>query len=37
VHEGNWQIIRTDGHFITVPPPTGFERLPRGPARGAAA
>ena len=38
VHEGNWQIVRTDdGHFITVPPPTGFEQLPRGPARGAAA
>jgi hypothetical protein len=38
VHEGNWQIVRTDdGHFITVSPPTGFEQLPRGPARGAAA
>jgi hypothetical protein len=38
VHEGNWQIVRTDdGQFITVPPPTGFEQLPRGPARGAAA
>jgi hypothetical protein len=38
VHEGNWQIVRTDdGGIITVPPPTGFERLPRGPARGAAA
>jgi hypothetical protein len=38
VHEGNWQIARTDdGHFITVPPPTGFEPLARGPARGAAA
>jgi hypothetical protein len=37
VHEGNWQIVRTgDGNFITVPP-TGFEQLPRGPARGAAA
>src|SRR6202048_2603022 len=34
VHEGNWQIVRTDdGHFITVPPPTGCEQLPRGPAR----
>jgi uncharacterized protein DUF222/HNH endonuclease len=38
VHEGNWQIVRTnDSHFIIVPPPTGFEQLPRGPARGAAA
>jgi hypothetical protein len=38
VHEGNWQIVRTDdGHFITVPPPTGFEQLARGPSRGAAA
>jgi uncharacterized protein DUF222 len=37
VHEGNWQIVRTEDGFITVPPPTGFEQLPRGPARGAAA
>jgi hypothetical protein len=38
VHEGNWQIVRTDdGHFITVPPPTGFEQLPRGPAHAAIA
>jgi hypothetical protein len=38
VHEGNWQIVRTDdGGIITVPPPTGFEQLARGPARGAAA
>jgi hypothetical protein len=32
VHEGNWQIVRTDdGHFITVPPPTGFEHVARAP------
>src|SRR6266852_6248192 len=32
VHEGGWQIVRTDdGRMITIPPPTGFERLPRGP------
>jgi hypothetical protein len=37
VHEGNWQIVRTnDGRFITVQPPTGFEQLPRGPASSAA-
>jgi hypothetical protein len=31
-HEGGWQIVRTDeGRMLTVPPPTGFERLPRGP------
>ena len=32
VHEGGWQIVRTnDGRLLTIPPPTGFERLPRGP------
>ncbi len=32
VHEGEWQIVRTDdGRMLTIPPPTGFERLPRGP------
>ena len=32
VHEGGWQIVRTDdGRMLTIPPPTGFERLPRGP------
>ncbi len=32
VHEGGRQIVRTDdGRMLTIPPPTGFERLPRGP------
>jgi hypothetical protein len=32
VHEGEWQIVRTDdGRMLTIPPQTGFERLPRGP------
>jgi len=32
VHEGEWQIVRTDdGRLLTIPPQTGFERLPRGP------
>src|SRR6266446_7758024 len=32
VHEGGWQIFRTDdGRVITIPPPTGFELRPRGP------
>ncbi len=32
VHEGGWQIVRTDdGRMLTIPPLTGFERLPRGP------
>jgi hypothetical protein len=32
VHEGGWQMVRTDdGRLLTIPPPTGFERLPRGP------
>ena len=32
VHEGGWQIVRTDyGRLLTIPPLTGFERLPRGP------
>jgi len=32
VHEGGWQIVRTDdGRMLTIPPPTGFERLPSGP------
>ncbi len=32
VHEGGCQIVRTDdGRMLTIPPPTGFERLPRGP------
>jgi hypothetical protein len=33
VHEGNWQVVRTDdGRFVTVPPPTGFEYLARAPS-----
>ncbi len=32
VHEGGWQIVRTDDvRILTIPPATGFERLPRGP------
>jgi hypothetical protein len=32
VHEGGWQVVRTDeGRMLTIPPLTGFERLPRGP------
>ncbi len=32
VHEGNWQIVRTDdGGILTIPPITAFQRLPRGP------
>ncbi len=32
VHEGGWQIIRSDdGPMLTIPPTTTFGRLPRGP------
>src|SRR5882762_2707071 len=32
VHEGGWQIVRSDdGRMLTVPPVTEFQRLPRGP------
>ena len=32
VHEGGWQIVRTDdGRLLTIPPLTGFEPRPRGP------
>jgi hypothetical protein len=32
VHEGGWQISRSDdGHILTVPPVTAFQRLARGP------
>jgi len=32
VHEGGWQIIRTDdGGILTIPPVSAFQRLPRGP------
>jgi len=32
VHEGGWQIVRTDdGRMLTIPPRTGFELRPRGP------
>jgi len=32
VHEGGWQIIRTDDRSIlTIPPTTAFQGLPRGP------
>ena len=32
VHEGGWQIIRSDDRrMLTIPPTTTFGRLPRGP------
>jgi uncharacterized protein DUF222/HNH endonuclease len=32
VHEGGWQIVRTDdGRVCTIPPQTGFKPRPRGP------
>ena len=32
VHEGDWQIIRSDGgSILTIPPVSAFQRLPRGP------
>ncbi len=32
VHEGGWQIVRTDdGRMLTIPPLTGFELRPHGP------
>jgi hypothetical protein len=32
VHEGNWQIVRSDdGRILTIPPTTAFGPLPRGP------
>src|SRR5437899_2308343 len=32
VHEGDWQIVRTDvGSILTIPPITEFQRLARGP------
>ena len=32
VHEGGWQIVRTDdGRMLNIPPLTGFEPRPRGP------
>ena len=32
VHEGGWQILRTDdGRMLTIPPLTGFEPRPHGP------
>ncbi len=32
VHEGGWQIVRTDDdRMLAIPPPTGFESWPRGP------
>ncbi len=30
VHDGDWQLVRTDdGRMLTVPPPTGLEKLAR--------
>ena len=32
VHEGGWQIVRSDdGRMLTIPPVTEFQRLARGP------
>src|SRR5467141_352380 len=32
VHEGGWQIVRSDdGRMLAIPPATEFQRLPRGP------
>jgi hypothetical protein len=32
VHEGRWQIVRSDdGRMLTIPPVTEFQRLARGP------
>ena len=32
VHEGGWQIIRSDdGHLLTIPPTLTFGPSPRGP------
>ena len=32
VHEGRWQIVRSDdGRMLTIPPTTQFQRLARGP------
>jgi len=31
VHEGDWQIVRTDDDVITIPPTMTFGPLPRGP------
>jgi hypothetical protein len=32
VHEGDWQIVRSDdGRMLTIPPVTEFQRLARGP------
>jgi hypothetical protein len=32
VHEGEWQIVRSDdGRMLTIPPVSAFQHLPRGP------
>jgi hypothetical protein len=32
VHEGEWQIVRSDdGRMLTIPPVTEYQRLARGP------
>jgi hypothetical protein len=32
VHEGGWQIVRSDdGRMLAIPPATEFQRLGRGP------
>ena len=38
VHEGRWQIVRTEGgQYVTVPPRMDlFRQLPRGPDSGVA-
>jgi len=32
VHEGRWQIVRSDdGRMLTIPPVTEYQHLARGP------
>jgi hypothetical protein len=32
VHEGKWQLVRSDdGHMLTIPPTVTFGPSPRGP------
>jgi hypothetical protein len=32
VHEGKWQIVRSDdGRMLIIPPVTEFQKLARGP------
>jgi hypothetical protein len=31
VHEGGWQVVKSDGRLLTIPPTTRFRRWSRGP------